>query len=502
MKTMSFWRGNLKWLTALLVMLALAGCDSGSGSSSKAQPWVLKDAVDWYNHACSEPVLQFVIPVTLNDDNDEDFIVHYWCENAAGTAATTPTADALVAYLSQGGGQYSAETTAVFGETEPGLGGASRKYVRGDINGDGRDDFAFAMNWEDGRSTANPAEIGTQGSVLLSTAAGQYRVHRLGDKEWGHAVELVPNQAGGMDVIFSGFVNGVDALQAFRYQNGSWLKVSDEYPQGDEVKSWSNAFRYLQDADQRGYLVGVIKDNEKVGLALYSRETSGWVSQHRNETDIKFMTWWYNWSNTQEPIAVVEMDGQDYFSGSVDEICVLDNGVETPRLVAKQNATQHVQYKTLEQNPAEIYDQDDTRNVNLLRFYSIKDNQLVLEASPIVDEVVNVNYNFFDCRDINADQHKDLVVYGFSRPGFNQRVKEAGKPIVYLNDGQGAYREVKLDFLRAHSSRLADGTGPELQGVMWDVNKDGYQDLILFGSKTDQGGGNIEIQLLDRHLSL
>jgi len=159
-------------LTLCLVTLFVAcgggGNSSGSGNTNNStvdvnnnpilQTIVISDASEYYKDKCATPSIQFVIPVKLNSDNLQDFIVHYWCSQPLpwGREMTTATPDALVAQVSQSDGTYKVSNEQVFGSKLYGLGGASRKFVRGDINGDGRDDFAFAMNWEDGRLAANP----------------------------------------------------------------------------------------------------------------------------------------------------------------------------------------------------------------------------------------------------------------------------------------------------------------------------------------------------------
>jgi hypothetical protein len=76
-----------------------------------------------------------------------DFIAHFWCDSQTPAEFDDqPVQDALVAYLSDGFGGYNIDNIEVFGSINPQLGGASRKYSRGDLNGDGKDDFAFAMN--------------------------------------------------------------------------------------------------------------------------------------------------------------------------------------------------------------------------------------------------------------------------------------------------------------------------------------------------------------------
>ena len=120
---------------------------------------------------------QFVIPVNINNDEWQDFIVHQWCEidrDMSGEVIQGPTPDVLSVHLSNGDGTYRDGNEEVFGELVPSLGGSSRKYDTGDFNGDGRVDFAFAMNWEDGRSgspweysRASPAVILSKNEAVI-----------------------------------------------------------------------------------------------------------------------------------------------------------------------------------------------------------------------------------------------------------------------------------------------------------------------------------------------
>ena len=116
-------------------------------------PIRLFDAVSSYSHACHDPSFQFLLPTKINNDRYIDFIAHYWCDSITPSSFNDqPTKDALVAYVSDGIGGYVIDNFGVFGEAQAKLGGASRKFSRGDLNGDLKDDFAFAMNWEDGRA--------------------------------------------------------------------------------------------------------------------------------------------------------------------------------------------------------------------------------------------------------------------------------------------------------------------------------------------------------------
>jgi len=151
-------------------------------SQFKEQPIIISDA-NLYPQVCNtsysetQPSIQFVIPVNINNDDWEDFIVHQWCDlyrDKFGEVISEPTPDLIVVYLSNGDGTYRNGNIDVFGEDIPSLGGASRKFDRGDVNGDGRDDFAFAMNWEDGRS-GDPWEYSRAApAIILSKGDTEY----------------------------------------------------------------------------------------------------------------------------------------------------------------------------------------------------------------------------------------------------------------------------------------------------------------------------------------
>jgi hypothetical protein len=466
----------------------------------------IPNPVDYLSSLCANPSIQFVIPVRLNGDRQTDFIVHYWCSAAEfGRELTTPTPDALVALVSQSDGSYKVDNERVFGERNYKLGGASRKYVRGDINGDGRDDFAFAMNWEDGRSAKDPLTNATQLSVLLSVANDGYRVERLGKPNWNHAVEIVRN-VDSVDVVTAGFACCTN-LQAFRWQSGSFTDVSTEYATQYSA-NWAAAFRSIPDAVtgvSRG-IVGVASRQvsgangtsvSETGIQLLERKSSSWSVLTEFWRRSSFTVKWLSWQLTEGTNTVVEIDGKQYFGGAYDEFCVmppLKSG--SPRLVvAKLGVAKDKFGRVLV--PGGSYSEREAIPVNMFNFFELTDRlELQSIPSPIVNEEIESNFNFFDCKDINNDDLPDLVVYAFTRPGFNERVAERGKPTVYLNNGN--YQLVRADL----SSMPGHSAGNELQSIMTDVNGDGVADLVLFGSTTDLGGGAIEIYLYKSGLRL
>ena len=192
----------------------------------KEEPIVINDP-KLYPQVCNtsyseaQPSIQFAIPVDINNDGWEDFMVHQWCDlyrDKFGDVIQNPTPDLIVVHLSNGDGTYRDGNQEVFGEDIPSLGGASRKYDRGDLNGDGRDDFAFAMNWEDGRN-GDPWEYSRASpAIILSKGETEYEIVKVGTPDWGHAVTIVEHDNGNVDALFAGFT-GI-GLQAYRYSLG------------------------------------------------------------------------------------------------------------------------------------------------------------------------------------------------------------------------------------------------------------------------------------------
>jgi hypothetical protein len=505
----------------LLLCLFLSACGGGGGSSTTSaattttgassqsspvlQSIVIPDAYEYYKDQCASPSIQFVIPVDINKDNIQDFIVHYWCSQPLpwGREVTTPTPDALVAQISQPDGTYKVANEQVFGSKYYGLGGASRKFVRGDINGDGRDDFAFAMNWEDGRLATNPLTNATEPSVLMSQPDGGYRVQRLGARNWNHSVEIVKN-ANSSDVVFAGFVSG---NQAFRFQNASFSDVSSEYT-NQYSGSWASTFRAIPDvlsgitvqiAGAANHQLANVNNYalSEWGIVFLNKSNAIWNLLAEFWQKVDFTVNWISWQLTAGTNSVVTVDGQQYFGGAYTETCVMPplSAGGSRLLVALMSAEKNKTANTL--IAGQTYSEQEAAPVNFYNFFEINDSGVIKKiASPIINEEIQSNFNFIDCKDINSDGLPDLVSYAFTRPGFNERVAEGGKPTIYLNNGKGQLVKVDISYLPVNTA------GSELQSTMTDVNGDGNIDLLLFGSTAYAGGGDIKIYLLRTNIQL
>ena len=62
-------------------------------------PIILSDIQSYYVDQCLIPNIGSVIPVDINGDQDDDFIIHYWCsQEEFGNSVRTDTPNAIVAW--------------------------------------------------------------------------------------------------------------------------------------------------------------------------------------------------------------------------------------------------------------------------------------------------------------------------------------------------------------------------------------------------------------------
>jgi hypothetical protein len=315
---------KMKYLYQALSVLLIINCGGGGGSSSdslpapvqvitpqplfKESPIKLIDAVSYYSSACNQPSFQFLIPTKINDDAYIDFIAHFWCDSSTPTEFDDrPVEDALVAYLSDGFGGYNIDNLDVFGSVSAKLGGASRKYSRGDLNGDGKDDFAFAMNWEDGRASYDYNSMianYTRPSVLMSSESG-YTIQRLGNADWGHSVQIKDSK-----VLFGGH-----SSQAFELINSEWIDISDQYTD----LSFASFLVYDD------FIINSVRRNGLQGLELLEKNIVISSLMIEESFKVNFESWNNTGTGNYDELGVYNIRGENYFHGMTTEMCRQDD---------------------------------------------------------------------------------------------------------------------------------------------------------------------------------
>jgi len=473
----------MKYLCQALSVLLIINCGGGGGSSSDSLPAPaqvitpqtlfkessikLIDAVSYYSSACNQPSFQFLIPTKINDDTYIDFIAHFWCDSSTPTEFDDlPVEDALVAYLSDGYGGYNIDNLDVFGSVSAKLGGASRKYSRGDLNGDGKDDFAFAMNWEDGRAAydydsmvANYA----QPSILMSHESG-YKIERIGKPDWGHSVQIK-----GTKVLF-----GRHSSQAFELIDSTWVDISEQFTDLSFA-----SFLVFDD-----YIINSVRRNGLQGLELLEKNIVISSLMIEESFKVNFESWNNTGTGNYDELGVYNIRGENYFHGMTTEMCRQDD-----LIIATINASKLKSGEIIEGG---YYSETETDPVVLFAFYQIENKELIEKQIEIIGEEINHNFNFFDCIDVNNDNMSDIVAQVFSQP-WNDQDNNQGVPEVYINS-DGSYFNLDTSTWPIYS--VNDGS----QGYLSDVDSNGTFDLVMFPLKANISG-EVEIFLSNKNIT-
>lgn len=490
----------------------------------KEDPIILTDlglypAVCNSGYSSPDTGFQFVIPVNINNDEWEDFIVHQWCDidrDMSGEVIQGPTPDVLSVQLSNGDGTYRDGNQEVFGELVPSLGGASRKYDTGDLNGDGRVDFAFAMNWEDGRSGSPWEYSRASPAVILSKNEAEYEVVKIGTPDWGHAVAIVEHQNGSVDALFAGFT-GI-GLQAYRYSSEGWQDVIDEYPPEDikntagittsrGTATWAGEFKYQDDHIIAG---DSSADGSENGLALWFRENGIWSKTDQQLVPVAFNVGWISWQGNEGTIPVYSVNGEYVIGYAPQTMCFFEDKFDD-----SGNITFAVLFQsTLPKDGSAVveggsYIENEQYNIQGITVFQIQENKIVEIENPFDIYNKSLFANFLDCRDLNNDGYADFSrhVFSHTQPVYLESWQRGGTPVINLNNKAGGLIEYENNQgyeIPGHSLLKDANNG---QGYTRDINGDGIEDIVvyaetMFGSQYNGYDASIEVYLGNYNLLL
>ena len=490
----------------------------------KEDPIILTDlglypAVCNSGYSSPDTGFQFVIPVNINNDEWQDFIVHQWCDidrDMSGEVIQGPTPDVLSVQLSNGDGTYRDGNQEVFGELVPSLGGASRKYDTGDLNGDGRVDFAFAMNWEDGRSGSPWEYSRASPAVILSKNEAEYEVVKIGTPDWGHAVAIVEHQNGSVDALFAGFT-GI-GLQAYRYSSEGWQDVIDEYPPEDikntagittsrGTATWAGEFKYQDDHIIAG---DSSADGSENGLALWFRENRIWSKTDQQLVPVAFNVGWISWQGNEGTIPVYSVNGEYVIGYAPQTMCFFEDKFDD-----SGNITFAVLFQsTLPKDGSAVveggsYIENEQYNIQGITVFQIQENKIVEIENPFDIYNKSLFANFLDCRDLNNDGYADFSrhVFSHTQPVYLESWQRGGTPVINLNNKAGGLIEYENNQgyeIPGHSLLKDANNG---QGYTRDINGDGIEDIVvyaetMFGSQYNGYDASIEVYLGNYNLLL
>lgn len=430
-----------------------------------------------------------IVTEDLDGDGRDDIAVHFsQFQNQAqegnwGKTVTTLMPNRLVVFLAQPDGTFVDATAELFGSPEPVvLPGYSRKVDVGDLNGDGRPDWVYALNQEDGRATDDIELIEATSAAVLSQPGNGYRVVTFGEPDWHHAARIYVSEGVG-HVLAQGFTRPDKTMigdwnEVFVWTNDAFVvdETGSSLVAAGEVPSSANTFVVLP-PDQPGGIAS------QVVTVVQRASTGATHNYHPALLELDATGQWtiadYRLSFDTEPVPVVAWNGYRGTTGlaMIDGMPLMiphypESALLRPTPGEDPVAMMWLQGLVLPQ-PREdgYYYENDGQWYMKLEFYRAVDGQLLDADIRIAGERTFPGSIFsLEVLDVNADGLEDIVTYPLS---------VTARPDVYLNLGN-------REFMRLDDAVLPAGplwgspAFPAGTARFLDANGDGVQDLLYF----------------------
>lgn len=445
-------------------------CEYNAPFASEAR--TLPDLEPFYQATCGASgigrSLQHVIPSDLDRDGRVELLLTIWCSPVTSSADFSgPTPSRLYVFRQDAVGNFTERTSDFFATTPVDLGGVGEYYVADDFNKDGYTDFIYAMNREDGRRINDPPLTQRVYSVaLMSLGAGRYEAVQWGNLAWHGQMMLVDNARGGKDVVETAFTGGPQGWS----WDGRWLSV----PGYDWVGTGGALFFSRGapgEASQKA--VSSLLDSKRVGVEARVRSGDQWNSvgdfSYAAFTGQKICCG----HTSPVPATMTRIDEKDYIDPSFGFFCELKRTpTSEPEAIINFNAQEIIGgYK----GQVIVYFETPLRGTDKLFSFSVTAGNTLRRNELIVrnEKTENLEGNRMACDDLNADGYQDILIYASKRDKL---------PVIYLNDGTGAFDRIKESVLPSPLGTMG------LQNyILEDVDGDGIRDLVYFPIVGDQG---------------
>ena len=459
---------------------------------------------DKYSHLdCPEtfsyggaPGLQTIIPVHINNDNHKDFIIQYVCsQHPQGTLHNDDTQDTVVAYVSDENGSYREANQEVFGKTVVSVNGLG-KYKLSDVNRDGKKDVVWALNQEDGRSSAGAEGWYNNGGtpvVLMSNTNG-FDIQPLPVYSWFFALEVIakPDYT---DVILGTFTEEDYKL---RYQNGMW--TTSRIDPIDVPISAMEVMSYKQSTEMIYY---VTKTGKEVMLSqvslwdntLHGYTATGFGSATMDGTPINYdvmeaeaVVKWGGWNTNGEyagqNVPVLNIDGVQMAYANYDNICLLGELVPGGKdyVVAQVWGESNISGTPWKDGDFVVEGGKDSAHGSALHFYEIADDGSVKRVpTPINNEDLTVSpMGTMLCEDINGDGLADIALS--PKTQMTKNGGRSGAPSIYMTDGNGMFNLLPQSDMPTVPAGGKFGDYWQAAGDIVDVDSDGDYDFLMYST--------------------
>ncbi len=431
-------------------------------------------------------ISEMVFPVNINDDKYTDLFILYFCppsEQYFEIEHDLASVNYIIPYLSNADGSYTAVPVEVFGEEFPRIPHMPRKFVHADFNSDGKTDFALAINHDDGRLNQEvPVQV-----VVLSQPENKYSIESITTPQpmMAHSISLARNELGGLDILWGGYCCGPD-LFAYRYDEGKWVNISDEYPQSSTVELTNNDWGTETRADMRfdqpttrilSHMNYQLSNSQKaIGMNLWKKTDGVWfindVYERLTEGVIQFVSWV---TGEIQPESYVTIDGRELLVSGVmtENMCIFEEGDDVTLMII---------FPGMGLDNSDTFDKDAVYADNIpelefvkpLLFFDITNDKFELLEREVVNEFTQASSNYFRCDDVNDDGKTDIVLEDFSNTWQKDFVKTP-TPLIYIQNQDGNFTNVDYD----PKGLLQNEFGGHV-GFLADMNNDGIEDLVRY----------------------
>lgn len=431
---------------------------------------LLEDLEPYYQRVCGDTgigrSLQHVIPNDFDKDGRIDLLLNIWCSPVtSGTEYFGPTPNGAYVFKQDAAGNFFEKTAEIFGVPTVDLGGSGEYYVLEDFNEDGFKDVIYAVQREDGRRINNPpTAIYASNVALMSRGNGLYRTEAWGAVAWHSQLVLATNALGKFDVIETTFSQ---PSQGWRWQ-GVWTPV----PGYDWVSSAGALFLTPTKVGQPSDIAISARSGDLVGVEARKLFGGSWVKSDEFGYPGSFIQKICCGNAGPSGAAFTQIDGKDYVDPSFGFYCEMRRtpGAELEAIVTF-NANEIVGGY---QGQIVVYGQTELIGTDKLFSFSVNSTGRLQRNTLTVrnEKTTNTFGNRMACMDLNADGFQDIVIYASKRDS---------APLIYLNDGTGAFDRVKDAALPKY-----DGSGlPNY--IIEDIDGDGIRDLVYFPIVGDKG---------------
>jgi hypothetical protein len=398
--------------------------------------------------------------VDINHDGHDDLVIHFWGGLSGQDVGNTPSPNALRIYIYQSNGTFKDQTDDfLHGGFD--LGGASYPVKIGDINNDGKPDLIFGITRDDGRLLANVLDnsqmaalvsVGNEYVLKIFGKAGGY--HSVGI---GYDVEnrpyVIGNYYGNDSYYFdsagnpipTGLILPSPGFSTFEFYNPKGELLSSSYllQSSNSGSNYMSVDGFIKNPDQSWSQISSYPLLPRVGSVqgiCYTGDVCG-------TNPVFFINGKYLTFSGIGKSCKIKLNPTS------DEIIIFT--------VAGHVIPNFIDGATVTQNGL-------PEQYTAMKAVTITNNAIVEVPLNINNEqMVNTNYNYFDCKDMNGDGYSDIVVYPYNSDGI---------PLVYLNN-----RDKTFSFIgKANFPQISDSWGNAVSSILHDFDGDGIADLVIF----------------------